>query len=468
MKRFNEKGRISIINLLLLLLAVLQGSSQLIGFFVQGNNLSKPSLLNIWISLGDEISENWSTFSVVLILLVVGGLMYSHLFKDESEDARDTNRSRISAIALLVVNLVLCNRIYSRESVSEKMNQITKYTSSHLPTAIVVIIIMLLGVVTIYAIRRARKISSELDESIPTNESISPIEEQEHDGNNKADENRAVSDSEVAFKWKHPFSYALRAYSFYIAEKRKAKQKILKKKTEAKIEIAVAKKDRRLNKIQGKSDSSQSAGIEWLGFFVALASLLFVVIIIVVLFVTRSNEENFLALIVKKVIDVIDEITVALNLASKPLTNILFAIGIPFLLTVLVLSSFILVYLTVQLIISLITNTKDDKKMIRRYAKMIKVFVFGAVDGAMRPLMFIPDFLSLVEDAILETDLDEKIHEVYPECENKDDRSGSDKPQGETPGTSKVGIVQSSPGAEATLDADVGSNNQDLNNEEKK
>ena len=82
-----------------------------------------------------------------------------------------------------------------------------------------------------------------------------------------------------------------------------------------------------------------------------------------------------------------------------------------------------LIYLSVNTVIRvvfrLIISHKKDSKRIDRTIAMIKKFFFDTFDGIMRPIFLIPDFLEVIEEFLLETDLQEKIDE-FEKGEKKD------------------------------------------------
>ena len=63
----------------------------------------------------------------------------------------------------------------------------------------------------------------------------------------------------------------------------------------------------------------------------------------------------------------------------------------------------------------MLISHKSDSKRIDRCIALIKKFFFDTFDGIMRPFFLIPDFLEVVEEFLLETDLQEKIDEFEKE-----------------------------------------------------
>ena len=60
------------------------------------------------------------------------------------------------------------------------------------------------------------------------------------------------------------------------------------------------------------------------------------------------------------------------------------------------------------------------------YRKLVKIFVYGIINGVLRILLFIPNFLKFVEEYILDTDLDDIISE-YDKVKNEQKESESKK-----------------------------------------
>ena len=142
---------ISLLNLFLLFIAVLQGSSQLLGLFFSPENMPEPSLLKVWLSLGTDMSENWVAISISLIALVLGCRLYNVLSHKSSFP-----HNGLRSVGLLLINLALCLRVYSSSSVFDKI----AYLIVHLPTVIIVFFLVMI----ILVIQKEHRNTKELEE----------------------------------------------------------------------------------------------------------------------------------------------------------------------------------------------------------------------------------------------------------------------------------------------------------------
>lgn len=403
-----SSGKNRLLNWLLLVLAALQGSSQLLKFFIQDEILTKPSLISVWISLGNAISENWATFSVTLILVVLGYFLYKRLYSEEVSNANEAKRGRLNSIFLSIANLILCNRIYSSNSISEKIECI----SANIPTAIVLAIIVLLGVAGILFIKNEKKISKELATMSTSKDKLDEenYTHEDGDGSGKID-----LDSEASFKIRHPISYAFRTFSNYFAEKSELKHALKKEKAQTKISVEKAKKERLLESI---SKGKFEYGYVWDNQFGRLSAIIALLVSCGLIYIVGFGDKGSdIAVVINKLIDNIVGFTNSINSAEQPLMEFLASAGTLFLFVILFLTVFLLIYITIRVLTYLVVSAGEDVNRIRRLGRLIKVFVFGVVDSALRPLLFIPDFIEHVEMAILGTDLDERIKNMYPDEE---------------------------------------------------
>ena len=422
-KKSGEGSRISLFNWILIVLIIVQGSSQLLEFFTYGQQSAWSFLPDMWISLGRAFTDNWFPASVALILLTAGYTLYQQLTNAKSSKSAEEKKERIRTIFLLLINLALCNRIYSAKSLLEKVDDI----SAHIPTAIVVSILLALGILTLIFISRHQKVNQELEgrSAAKSNDSASHADNPEFPQNN--------IDEELKFRMRHPFSYALRSFIGYLAENRKLKQDLKKEKLQTKISVEKARKQALVQDIRkGKHTYMQQ---DKFGTVAAALSLVICALLVCVL-CFDDNARNVISPILNGVAQNAEKVAEFFNQNQQPLIELLISLGIPFLAVVAFLTIFLLLYICMRVVFYFLTDTGEDNDKILRCGKLIKIFVFTTIDSVLRLLLFVPDFIEHVEMIILGTDLDEKIQEFYPNAANRLAGGGT---KGGTNGSGKDG-----------------------------
>lgn len=416
----------TLFNWILIVLAIIQGSSQLLEIFFFNNQTASPSLPNMWISVGKEISKNWFAFSISLILLVLGYFLYKRICGFINWKNRGTKKEWVNTLLLLLINLSLCNKVYSSDSISKKINEI----SNHIPTAIVVVIISVLGILTALLIRSHAKVSEELKD-------VSNLESKDSTEAKKEWHDREFNDDELKFRMRHPFSYAFRSFANYLTDKRKLKQEYKKEKIQTKISVEQEKRGEIVKSIskgnyKHEYELSNKGGI-------ASAVVSLVVSCLLVYCFCFSDGNNIITPTINKVVQKLTDITETMINAEEPLMTFLTSAGLLFLFVVTFLTIFLLLYLSIRVVLYLVLSAGEDSERICRCGQLVKIFVLNAIDSALRPLLFIPDFLEHVEIAILGTDLDQKIQEFYPQKGNPGSNPGSNPGgnPGGNPGASK-------------------------------
>lgn len=397
--------KISLLNLFLLFIAALQGSSQLLGLFFSPENISEPSLLKVWLSLGTDMSENWVAISISLIVLVLGCQLYNILAHNLS-----SSRNKLRSVGLLLINLALCLRVYSSKSIFDK----TAYLEAHFPTVIILLIILFFVTGVIWVIQREHKNTKDLEELIQAEYSKAEGEtSSKSDSTNTGEFADNISyDMETAFRLKHPFSYAYRSFAKDLDKKQEIKREYRKQMLQIKANAEQQKKDTELKKLQEKGYIPENKGENVVGYISVFLAFLICVALVVFLF-SQSDTGGGLK-VIQEITDYILNITGILDAAKGPLTNFLLSSGILFLFVILILTFFLLVYTSLRVLAYLLTHPAEDTARIHRIGKAIKTFVLGILDGALRPLLFLPDFLECIENMLLDTDIDEKIDEIFP------------------------------------------------------
>ena len=251
MKRHNGSG--IILYFIMVFLIVIQAISQLLGLFFTTESTSPSSLIYVWLTLGNTITENWAAVSAFLIFLVLGNIMLVVL-SEKRIDKADV----IRLVVVLTANLALCLKVYSTESVREKLSVLKE----HIPTAIILISIALFALFVIVVVQKKRKADEEFERLFSAQQSQSGGNPAEGDGNGQRNsENTPEYDDEVYFRMKHPFAYAVHSLAVGIAErsdeKRKNKLERQKEKQATKLEILKLK-----NENKKRMESGDTRGIE--------------------------------------------------------------------------------------------------------------------------------------------------------------------------------------------------------------
>ena len=108
-----------------------------------------------------------------------------------------------------------------------------------------------------------------------------------------------------------------------------------------------------------------------------------------------------------------------LSSVEEPLRTLMLCVGTPVIVVIVTALIYLSVNTFIRVAFRMLISHKKDSKRIDRTIAMIKKFFFDTFDGIMRPIFLIPDFLELIEELLLETDLQEKIDE-FEKGEKKD------------------------------------------------
>lgn len=397
----DNQRKISLLNLVLLFIAVLQGSSQILGLFYSPEDISVPSLLKVWLALGDDFSANWVAVSIVLIFLVLGYRLYSALvFKPSSPG------SGWRSVCFLLVNLALCLRVYSSESLFEKI----AYLTAHLSTILIVSIIVFFITLIVLVVQREIRNTKELHEHYQNAGNI-PGSEGSSEGSDPPPAFGTRYDPETAFRLEHPFSYAYRSFAKDLNDKKRIKREHKEKMLQIKAKAKQRKKKTELRNLQENDSTPVNMGENIIGVFSVILAFAICTVLIISF---AQNKNGEILIIIQQIARYCLEITGILDASKGPLLNFLLTSGILFLIVVFILTFFLLIYMTIRVLFYLLIHSDEDTKRIHRIGRAIKTFVLGILDGALRPLLFLPDFLECIEDMLLDTDMDDKINEIYP------------------------------------------------------
>lgn len=394
--------RLTLVDYFLLLVAVVQGSSQLLEIVVPTAKYSRTSLLTVWLSLGNDISENWVAVSIFLTALVLGNALYRTLLKRNSSFG-----SSSTSIVLLFINLALCLRVYSNKSLAEKI----QYLSAHLPTVFIISIIIFFVAVGIIIIKKERKNAEEI-------ESLSKGEHEKATEETTGSPTTAQTVEEI-FQVRHPVSYAYRSFIQHLNTKKEIKRN-------HKLEMLQIKSNRKEEESKNNSrKTKESTNDRISGVISVVFALIFSIALIVAFFWQKSGESGID--IIEQITDLMLNMTKDLGKAQGPITSFLASCGTLFLIVLIILVIFLMIYASVRIALYLLSHLAEDNNEVHKISKRIKAFIFGLIEGALRPLMFIPDFLESLELMLLNTDVESQVDRIYPPHNPAPDVSDSKK-----------------------------------------
>lgn len=415
-----------LLNWILLIFATIQFTSQLFNYMLQNRIIENSPYVNVLVSLGTPISDNWYSYSSLFIFTVLVCILYNKIINKECQ-----KHNNFSVIFMLLVNLVLCNKLYSSVSVREKANYIMNNKHQFIFIPIIILIFMII----IYMLNKSHKLNEEFSNTSPPD-----ANNNEEQAKNDIANPQFNSDSE--YVWKHPFAYVWNTYKYYFAQRKQVKNLYRKQKAEIKVGHKIHKKslknkenenelklleeklktDVQVNNIlqekRVKNASLSDTSLNELynknssipGIIAIIVTFIIIAVIIFIIIITGKNE------FAEKIKDVIQDLNILgkfINEGQDSSLNFILACGSLLLLLFIPFLLFFVIYLFVRIIIYFLSNTKEDNLAVERLVHLNKRFIFELGDSVMRILLFLPDFLECVQNILLETSLDEKLDEVY-------------------------------------------------------
>ena len=382
---------------------------------------------HFWNELGKIIFENWLPFSILFILIYVGGILTSQIKAE-----KDTS-NHIYNFILLCINLIICNNIYDNVEFHAKFVFLKHNIWGVLGFLFSIVIVLLIG----HALKKtklARMNYTSIDTDRTKNNNNFAINMNSNGVfNNKDDEER--------FMKRFPITYIWNNYKYYRSLKKHVKHEKLaeyytektKAKNDAKIKILKDKYDKKVKKhttnhshsknIQNElndlkdptSDKGKNKKENIFGLFTA-CTIIIADITFVILFVI-DVKDGFNNSILEKILDaILAFINLGSNFFDKvqnPLLNWLILFGTAFLLAIIIVLINYLIYFIIRIMRYFVINLNEDNKFIKNYSLMLKTFFFKIVDDIMQLLMFIPDFLDAIEDILFDIDIDEAVKEKF-------------------------------------------------------
>lgn len=428
-----ELNRSKIYCFILWLLAFIQASAHLLSIVTTTQDSSSAGFVNVWIRLGLYPSENWFGFTAITVLVAVGSWFYKYI-----TDQKHTLKKVAPFLKPVVANILLLLEVWKLDKWAAKW----AYINENAVPIIIGTIITVAIISTAYMIMTNKQLNNDF------NKDVLPSLNEERDENSK-NEPRTYSQSEVEYMTKHPVAYRRRMKDLQKSRERNIKNEIRtqhqdfqKKQNEQILQIAYAqletnrkindeKQQERLRKARAADDEDEikkildeaqekialnekTSNVEG---YISFALTIVLIIGVVLSWISTDKDE-----LLESFNNLSENINILSNWLSnveEPLRTIMLCVGTPVIVVIVIALIYLSVNTVIRVVFRLIISHKKDSKRIDRTIAMIKKFFFDTFDGIMRPIFLIPDFLEVIEEFLLETDLQEKIDE-FEKGEKKD------------------------------------------------
>lgn len=428
-----ELNRSKIYCFILWLLAFIQASAHLLSIVTTTQDSSSAGFVNVWIRLGLYPSENWFGFTAITVLVAVGSWFYKYI-----TDQKHTLKKVAPFLKPVVANILLLLEVWKLDKWAAKW----AYINENAVPIIIGTIITVAIISTAYMIMTNKQLNNDF------NKDVLPSLNEERDENSK-NEPRTYSQSEVEYMTKHPVAYRRRMKDLQKSRERNIKNEIRtqhqdfqKKQNEQILQIAYAqletnrkindeKQQERLGKARAADDEDEikkildeaqekialnekTSNVEG---YISFALTIVLIIGVVLSWISTDKDE-----LLESFNNLSENINILSNWLSnveEPLRTIMLCVGTPVIVVIVIALIYLSVNTVIRVVFRLIISHKKDSKRIDRTIAMIKKFFFDTFDGIMRPIFLIPDFLEVIEEFLLETDLQEKIDE-FEKGEKKD------------------------------------------------
>ena len=406
-----KKGQIILLSISLIF-QLLGYAADILNHVLNVNATSFTGIIfQLFITIKTTIITNWISFSILFILLVLTGTFYDILLEKP-------NKKIITIISTILAfsNIIFCINFFDTAGINNKIVFLKNHTTEFIFFLIFlfIIIILILTSKKILAIKAAKPfIAQEITNNIDTNSS-----------NANGNPLPSLTTEQII---KHPLLYIYSNYKYNKA-------------------IQTARKHQ--DKYKKLKDPSTEPGKHSKGFIIisTFLMLLFITPIIISIlsdagildqFTTQTNLNIFdkiIETVTDRLINIINKTSSSFEGIEEALLNFILVIGAPILLFVAfaILSySFTLMYETWKHISK---NIKNDTQYVEIFASKIKKFLFDIADSAIKLLLFIPDFLTTIEDTVFDfdndnsnitppstptTDESDEQHTVQDDTENK-------------------------------------------------
>lgn len=426
MSKNNKLNKNQIYCFILWILVFIQGSAQLLSIVTPTQDPSSADFVNVWIRLGLYPSENWFGFTAITVIVAVGSWFYKYI-----TDQDPTLKKAVPFLKPVIVNVLLFLEVWNLEKWTAKWAFINENAVPIIIGTLITITILS----TAYMIMTNRELNDDFNKDV-----LFSLNE-----DNK-NEPRTYSQSEVEYMTKHPVAYRRRMKDLQKSreknienEIRTQQQDFQKKQTEQMLQIAYAqletnrkindeKQQERLEKALATDDEEEikkildevqekialnekiKTNVE--GYISLTVTLGLIICAILFLFLTDNDKKQRVFGSLKDNINLLGD---WLSSVDEPLRTLILCVGTPVLLAIVIALIYLSVNTIIRVFFRMLISHKSDSKRIDRSIALIKKFFFDTFDGIMRPFFLIPDFLEVVEEFLLETDLQEKIDEFEKE-----------------------------------------------------
>ena len=406
----NGKMRIKIhlIDWFLGLVLFLQGLSCLLSVIEVVNN-SKSQIVRVLLVLGNSISDNWIAWSVFLVFFVV--IYYLYFFPENTYDEDVYSLTWV----LLLLNLAFCLKVYSTDSISEKIVLLEKNISM----SVVIVAVLLFVLVILLIIARKRKADREFKRLFLDKGTEEKLKSDTISGQGESSDGLlgCLNERGGEFRVKYPCTYAFKSFVLgrQELEKQKKNHKLEENKVKHEKEMEYLKnqnytaRDSYMPEIISK-DKKYNITIVVISTFLSLT----IMVLLIKALIAISKDE-----LSEKVKSAISYISTATNLfgeAREQVTSFLLSVGVIFLLAILIITVFLLIHTTIRLLLNtVVLSTIEDTPRLMMLWRAIKIFMFGTLEGVLRPLLFLPEFLECVEEMLLDMNISDIVDEEYSE-----------------------------------------------------
>ena len=395
-------------------------------------DIPEPVIVRLLLIIENRITDNWVAWSILLFFIVV---IYEWFFK--TERTQDENGFPLTRV-LFVANLVFGLRLYSISSITEKISLV----ENNIFTFVITIVVMLLALLTLRITANIRKADKDFKDLLPEERLDENIESGANDskatnldGFDKGLFNDLDEKKEKEYQMKHPCAYAFKSFA-------KRREILKNQKFDHKLKLNEATNKREIEDAEKgvKNTNSDYVPPKQQVFFTVLATALTVgVLILGVVFLHKQGFDAFKTLI-GLMIDNTEKVTGEFNRAREVVTSFLLSVGVLFLFAITVITVFLLIQTTLRLLINtLFLSTLEDTQRLMMFWRAIKIFMFGTLEGVVRPLLFLPEFLECVEEMLLDTNIADIVNEEYSK---KTEDVSSEKEQNNKTETDRKEFVQ--------------------------
>lgn len=371
----------SIVTWLFIMFVIVQSFSMLSAFIIQ-NEFAASALpfFRFWDALGAPIFENWLPFSILFIIIFVGGILASKL-------KLETNISNhFSNFILLCINLFLCNRLYDTIVFQERIVFVGKNFWSILGFMLSIIILgFMLSIIIVlligYALKKARATRNSYTKKSPLHSDILDNE----DSIRNIDDSQRNAQDELFMK-RYPISYIWSAFKYYLSCKKEIKyqkqaeyyEAKAKTKAKAKIEVIKKKYDKKVKsytpKFSNDNDQNPALGIISVVTVIAIDVLIFVWILF-----PNAFGDSLLNKLLSKIKNFVIASSDFLNTMENPVLNWFLVFGNALLITTVFILIDFSIYFTIRILLYFIFNSKEDSVHIKRFSRQLKTFFFAVI-----------------------------------------------------------------------------------------